>query len=73
MHDAAYKLLFSHPRMVADLLRGFLPDGEWSGFDFATLEPLPPVTPLVVYNGRARWTAPPDRCPNYRLLPLTEA
>ena len=41
MHDAAYKLLFSNPRMVADLLRGFLPDGEWPGFDFATLEPLP--------------------------------
>ena len=41
MHDAAYKLLFSHPRMVADLLRGFLPDGEWPGFDFGSLEPLP--------------------------------
>ena len=41
MHDAAYKLLFSHPHMVADLLRGFLPDGAWPGFDFNTLEPLP--------------------------------
>ena len=41
MHDAAYKLLYSHPHMVADLLRGFLPDGAWPGFDFATLEPLP--------------------------------
>ena len=139
MHDAAYKLIYSHHRMVADLLRGFLPDGEWPGFDFATLEPLPashvgrglerregdrmwrlraraapdggwvyvlvltefqsqvdkrmalrvltytglawegllrwregsgggespaaplpPVIPFVVYNGRPRWTAPPD-------------
>ena len=139
MHDAAFKLVYSNPRMVADLLRGFLPDGEWPGFDFASLEPLPashvgrglrrregdtmwrlraraapgggwvyvlvlmefqsrvdrsmalrvmtytglawegllrwregsggeeppgaplpPVIPLVVYNGRARWTAPPD-------------
>ena len=41
MHDAAYKLIYSHPHMVADLLRGFLPDGAWPGFDFATLEPLP--------------------------------
>ena len=41
MHDAAYKLIYSHPHMVAELLRGFLPDGEWPGFDFATLEPLP--------------------------------
>ena len=41
MHDAAFKLVYSNPRMVADLLRGFLPDGDWPGFDFATLEPLP--------------------------------
>jgi len=25
MHDSAYKLLFSHPQMVEDLLRGFVP------------------------------------------------
>ena len=24
-HDGSYRLLFSHPRMVEDLLRGFLP------------------------------------------------
>ena len=41
MHDAAHNLLYSHPHMVADLLRGFLSDGAWPGFDFATLEPLP--------------------------------
>ena len=41
MHDAAYKLLYSHRRMVADLLRGFLADGASPGFDFDTLEPLP--------------------------------
>ena len=41
MHDAAYKLLFSHPRMVEDLLRGFAAR-EWSGaLDFTTLEKLP--------------------------------
>ena len=41
MHDPAYKLLYSHRRMAADLLRGFLPDSPEAGFDFGTLEPLP--------------------------------
>ena len=37
MHDPAYKLLFSDPRMVADLLRGFVP-GDWDRWlDFASL------------------------------------
>ncbi len=40
MQDAAHKLIYSFPRMVADLLRGFLPDGAEAGFDFDTLEPL---------------------------------
>ena len=36
--DASGKLLFSHPRMVEDLLRGFV-TGPWSDvLDFATLE-----------------------------------
>ncbi len=37
-HDHSYKLLFSHPRMVEDLLRGFVHE-EWVGrIDFSTLE-----------------------------------
>jgi predicted transposase YdaD len=37
-HDQSYKLLFSHPEMVADLLRGFVRE-EWvQHLDFATLE-----------------------------------
>ena len=37
MHDPAYKLLFSEPRMVADLLRGFVP-GHWDRWlDLSTL------------------------------------
>ena len=41
MSDAAYKELFSHPRMVEDLLRGIVAP-EWSdALDFATLEKLP--------------------------------
>ena len=41
MHDPAYKLIFSRPRMVRDLLEGFAARG-WSGeLDFDTLAPLP--------------------------------
>ena len=42
MHDPAYKLLFSDPRMVADLLRGFVP-GDWNrSLDFSTLAKVSP-------------------------------
>ena len=42
MHDPAYKLLFSDPRMVADLLRGFAP-GDWDRWlDFSTLAKVSP-------------------------------
>jgi hypothetical protein len=37
-HDRGYKRLFSHPRSVEELLRGFLP-ADWTGrLDFSTLE-----------------------------------
>ena len=129
-HDNGYKLLFSHPEMVIDLLKGFV-KAEWvNQCDFATLEKvsssyvsddlrdreddliwrirwgdewlyvylllefqstvdhfmsvrilgylallyqdlirteklgknnlLPPVLPLVLYNGERRWQAPVD-------------
>ena len=35
-HDASYKLLFSHPEMVRDLVRGFIPDPWLQGLDFST-------------------------------------
>ena len=41
MHDAAYKDLFSHPRMVGDLLRGFAAPEWCDTLDFSTLEKLP--------------------------------
>ena len=40
MHDESYKLLFSHPEMVADLLRGFVPHRWVKELDFSTLEKL---------------------------------
>jgi predicted transposase YdaD len=37
-HDSGYKLLFSHPEMVRDLLRDWVP-GYWiTEADFSTLE-----------------------------------
>lgn len=37
-HDASYKLLFSHARMVEDLLRGFVHETWVHEIDWATLE-----------------------------------
>ena len=37
-HDNGYKLLFSHPEMVADLLRGFVREDWVRDLDFSTLE-----------------------------------
>ena len=39
--DAAYKLLYASPRMVADLIRGFVPIPWLVGLDARTLTPLP--------------------------------
>ena len=36
--DPGYKLLFSHARMVEDLLRSFVPEPWVNGLDFSTLE-----------------------------------
>lgn len=38
MHDPSYKLLFSHPQMVEDLLRGFVREPWVQHLDFSTLE-----------------------------------
>src|SRR3954471_14475248 len=37
-HDSGYKLIFSHPQMVEELLRGFIHEPWVQGLDFATLE-----------------------------------
>jgi len=37
-HDSDYKLLFSHPEMVRDLLTGYLPGAWLAQADFSTLE-----------------------------------
>ncbi len=37
-HDSSYRLLFSHPRMVEDLIHGFFPEPWVDEIDFRTLE-----------------------------------
>src|SRR5436305_2015546 len=37
-HDSGYKLLFSHKRMVEELLRGFVRESWVENLDFTTLE-----------------------------------
>jgi predicted transposase YdaD len=39
--DASYKLLFSAPELVRDLVMGFIPDEWLQGLDYRTLEKLP--------------------------------
>jgi len=39
--DAGYKLLFSAPEVVRDLVLGFIPDAWLQGLDYATLEKVP--------------------------------
>ena len=39
--DASYKLLFSAPEVVRDLVLGFIPDAWLAGLDYSTLEKVP--------------------------------
>ena len=40
-HDASSRLWYDHPRMIEDLLRGFVPADLVEAFDFDSLEQLP--------------------------------
>ena len=40
-HDASYKLLFSSPELVRDLVLGFIPDAWLHSLDYRTLEKMP--------------------------------
>ncbi|HEY2289318.1 MAG TPA: Rpn family recombination-promoting nuclease/putative transposase, partial [Thermoanaerobaculia bacterium] len=40
-HDGGYRLLFSHPEMVADLLRDLIPEDWVRDIDLSTLEQVP--------------------------------
>lgn len=41
LEDASYRLLFSAPELVRDLVLGFIPDAWLHSLDFATLEKVP--------------------------------
>ena len=40
-HDASYKLLFSAPELVRDLVLGFIPDAWLHSLDYSTLQKMP--------------------------------
>ena len=40
-HDASYKLLFSAPELVRDLVLGFTPDAWLHSLDYSTLQKMP--------------------------------
>ncbi|MEO5378997.1 MAG: Rpn family recombination-promoting nuclease/putative transposase, partial [Magnetococcus sp. DMHC-6] len=42
-HDVGYNKLFSHARMIQDLLAGFIQEDWVAGLDFSTLEKVNPV------------------------------
>lgn len=41
MHDSGWRLLFSTPELVRDLILGFVPDEWLHSLDYATLETVP--------------------------------
>lgn len=43
--DASYKLLFSAPEVVRDLVLGFIPDDWLHSLDYTTLEKIPDRRP----------------------------
>jgi hypothetical protein len=56
-HDPSYKLLFSHRDLVADLIRGFVHEDLAAAGEIPAGSPLPPVLPIVLYNGEQPWWA----------------
>ena len=51
--DASYKLLFSAPEVVRDLVLGFIPDDWLHSLDYTTLEKIPGSYVTDDLRGRA--------------------
>ena len=52
-HDTGYKLLFSNPELVRDLILGFVPDEWLHGLDYSTLERVPGSYVTEDFSNRA--------------------
>ena len=52
-HDTGYKLLFSTPELVRDLILGFVPDEWLHGLDYSTLERVPGSYVTEEFSNRA--------------------
>jgi hypothetical protein len=48
-HDTSYKLLFSEPEIIIDLLQGFVREPWVNELDFTTLEKSPAATFPTIY------------------------
>ncbi len=54
VHDRGYRLLFSHPAMVEDLLRGYFPEPWVEELDFGSLERRPESYVTEALGGRTQ-------------------
>jgi len=52
-HDTGYKLLFSNPELVRDLILGFVPDEWLHQLDYSTLERVPGSYVTEDFSNRA--------------------
>jgi len=52
-HDTGYKLLFSTPELVRDLILGFVPDEWLPGLDYNTLKKVPGSYVTEEFSNRA--------------------
>ena len=52
-HDTGYKLLFSTPELVRDLILGFVPDEWLHRLDYSTLERVPGSYVTEDFSNRA--------------------
>lgn len=51
-HDRGYKLLFSHPQMIEDLLKSFVKEDFVAQIDYQTLKPVKTVFVSSTFEGR---------------------
>jgi hypothetical protein len=69
--DSLYHRLFSHPRMVEELVRQFVSNALSSDLDFSGLQRVNPKFHIgrrsaarregdVIFNGAQRWSAPTE-------------
>ena len=59
-HDETYKLIFSQRAAVEELVRHFVGEDLLRRRELKAGDRLPPILPVTIYNGQARWRAATD-------------